>query len=105
MLNRWVRTVTSTVGRGGHRVGQIIKTLLLSLLNSPFLLRPMMLRAGDGYALAMMSVLVALLLTIRTRARSRAALQLEVLALRHQLHVLQRSRHRRLQLAPPDRWL
>ena len=28
MLNRWVRTVTSTVGRGGHRVGQIIKTLL-----------------------------------------------------------------------------
>ena len=28
MLNRWVRTMTSTVGRGGHRVGQIIKTLL-----------------------------------------------------------------------------
>jgi hypothetical protein len=28
MLNRWVRTVTSTVGRGGHRVGQIIKALL-----------------------------------------------------------------------------
>src|SRR6202049_4599423 len=28
MLNRWVRTVASTVGRGGHRVGQIIKTLL-----------------------------------------------------------------------------
>ena len=28
MLNRWVRAVTSTVGRGGHRVGQIIKTLL-----------------------------------------------------------------------------
>src|SRR6202049_4802068 len=28
MLNRWVRTVTSAVGRGGHRVGQIIKTLL-----------------------------------------------------------------------------
>src|SRR6202043_763096 len=24
LLNRWVRTVTSTVGRGGHRVGQII---------------------------------------------------------------------------------
>ena len=28
MLNRWVRTMTSTVERGGHRVGQIIKTLL-----------------------------------------------------------------------------
>ena len=26
MLNRWVRTMTSTVERGGHRVGQIIKT-------------------------------------------------------------------------------
>jgi hypothetical protein len=40
----------------------------------------------------MMSVLVSLLLTLRSWARSRAALQLEVLALRHQLHVLQRSR-------------
>src|ERR1700737_4337602 len=28
MLNRWVRTATSTVERGGHRVGQTIKTLL-----------------------------------------------------------------------------
>ena len=28
MLNRWVRTTTSSVERGGHRVGQIIKTLL-----------------------------------------------------------------------------
>jgi putative transposase len=53
----------------------------------------------------MMSVLVALLQTLRTWARSRAALQLEVLALRHQLHVLQRSRPRRLQLAPADRCL
>ena len=53
----------------------------------------------------MMSVLVSLLKTLRTWARSRAALQLEVLALRHQLHVLQRSRPRRLQLAQADRWL
>ena len=52
-----------------------------------------------------MSVLVALLQTLRTWARSRAALQLEVLALRHQLHVLQRSRPRRLRLAQADRWL
>ncbi len=28
MLNRCVRTVTRPVARGGHRVGQIIKTLL-----------------------------------------------------------------------------
>jgi len=31
--------------------------------------------------------------------------QLEVLALRHQLQVLQRSRPRRVRLAKPDRWL
>src|ERR1700738_2482029 len=53
----------------------------------------------------MMSVLVALFQTLCTWARSRAALQLEVLALRHPLHVLQRSRPRRLQLAQADRWL
>ena len=53
----------------------------------------------------MMSVLLSLLLTLRGSARSRAALQLEVLALRHQLQVLQRTRPRRLRLAKADRWL
>src|SRR6202035_2173489 len=53
----------------------------------------------------MMSVLVSLVLTLRSWARSRAALQLELLALHHQLNVLQRSRPRRLQLARADRWL
>ena len=53
----------------------------------------------------MMSVLLSLLQTLRTWARSRAALQLEVLALRHQLAVLERSRPRRLRLAKADRWL
>ena len=53
----------------------------------------------------MMSVLLSLLLTLRTCARSRAALQLEVLALRHQLQVLQRTRPRRFRLAKTDRWL
>ena len=38
-------------------------------------------------------------------ARSRAALHLEVLALRHQLEVLQRSQPRRLRLVQADRWL
>jgi hypothetical protein len=50
----------------------------------------------------MMSVFVSLLLTLRTWTRSRAALQLEVLALRHQLQVLQRTRPRQLRLANLD---
>jgi len=53
----------------------------------------------------MMSVLLSLLLTLRGSARSRGTPQLEVLALRHQLQVLQRTRPRRLQLAKADRWL
>src|SRR3954453_14195064 len=53
----------------------------------------------------MMSVLISLLATLRGVVRSRAALHLEVLALRHQLQVLQRSRPRRLRLAKADRWL
>ena len=53
-----------------------------------------------------MSVFLALLLTLRSCARSRAALQLEVLALRHQLQVLNRSRRpQRLRLAAADRLL
>ena len=53
----------------------------------------------------MRSVLRSFLLTLRTWAHSRASLQLEILALRHQLEVLQRTRPRRLRLAKPDRWL
>jgi hypothetical protein len=52
-----------------------------------------------------MSVLVSLLLTLRGCMRSRAALQLEVLALRHQRYVLQRCRSRRLRLSRSDRLL
>ena len=52
-----------------------------------------------------MSVLVSTLLTLRASARSRIALQLEILALRHQLQVLQRTRPRPLRLAKIDRWL
>ena len=76
----------------------------LWLLKSPFLLRPLMLRPTMDTLLGMMSVLLSFALTLRTWARSRAALQLEVLALRHQLQVLQRSR-RRIRLAKADRWL
>jgi putative transposase len=52
-----------------------------------------------------MPVFLTLLLTRRSCARSRVVLQLEVLALRHQLQVLQRSRPRRLRLARANRWL
>src|SRR3989454_11974829 len=53
----------------------------------------------------MISVLVSLFLSLRGCLRSRAALQLELLALRHQLQVLNRSRPRRLRLITADRWL
>src|SRR5262249_17399189 len=52
-----------------------------------------------------MPVLISVLATLNGVLRSRAALHLEVLALRHQLQVLQRSRPRRLRLARTDRWL
>jgi hypothetical protein len=51
-----------------------------------------------------MSVFLTLLLTLRSCARSRAVLQLEVLALRHQLQLLQRTRPRRMRLEKADRW-
>jgi putative transposase len=52
-----------------------------------------------------MSVVLALLLTLRSCAHSRPVLQLEILALQPQLQVLQRSRPRRLRLAQADRLL
>jgi hypothetical protein len=54
---------------------------------------------------SMMSVLVSLLLMVRSSVRTRAALQLEVLALRHQLRVLDRSRPGRVRLTRVDRLL
>ena len=53
----------------------------------------------------MRSVIVSLLLTLRATLRDRAALQLEILALRHQLHVINRSRPQRLRLTHADRML
>jgi putative transposase len=50
-----------------------------------------------------MSAFLSVLQTLRTSTHSRAALQLEILALRHQLQVLQRTRRRRLRLATTDR--
>jgi putative transposase len=53
----------------------------------------------------MMAVLVPLLESLHRTVRSRAALQLEVFALRHQLQVLQRRTPRRVRLTNADRWL
>ena len=53
----------------------------------------------------MTSVLISLLAMVGGVVRSRAALHLEILALRHQLQVLERSRPRRVRLAKTDRWL
>src|SRR5262252_1158965 len=53
----------------------------------------------------MTPVLISVLVMLRGALRSRAALQLGVLALRHQLLVLQRSRPERVRLVRADRWL
>lgn len=53
----------------------------------------------------MKSVLLSVLLFIRDSLRTRAALQAEVLALRHQLLVLQRGQKQRLRLSAADRLL
>jgi putative transposase len=53
----------------------------------------------------MSSALVSLLLSLRSSVRSRAALQVEILALRHQLRVLERSRPPRVRLTRLDRLL
>jgi putative transposase len=52
-----------------------------------------------------MPIVVSVLLSLRSLVRSRAALHLEILALRHQLHVVERSRRPRLRLTAADRLL
>jgi len=51
------------------------------------------------------AVLIPVFAVLRGVMRSRVALHLEVLALRHQRQVLERSRPRRVRLAKADRWL
>jgi len=53
----------------------------------------------------MSSLISALLATLSSVCRSRAALQIEILALRHQLGVLHRSARKRPRLSPADRML
>jgi hypothetical protein len=52
-----------------------------------------------------MTVIAALLIALRTSLRTRAELQLENLALRHQLQVLSRTSPRRARRSPTDRRL
>jgi putative transposase len=52
----------------------------------------------------MFSVLVSLLTAFCSSFRTRAALQLEILALRHQIQVLRRSQRGRVRLTSADRW-
>ena len=51
----------------------------------------------------MMSTLIALLSALRAAFRSRVELQLELLALRHQIHVLEWARRARPHFSHPDR--
>ena len=53
----------------------------------------------------MSSLVGPVLLALRSLLRSRAALHLEILGLRHQLRVLERSRPRRVPLSSADRLL
>jgi hypothetical protein len=52
-----------------------------------------------------MNVLWSFLSTLRSGLRSRASMQMEILALRHQLAVLQRQTNKRASLRTADRWL
>jgi hypothetical protein len=52
-----------------------------------------------------MSVVVSALIAIRSLVRSRAALHLEILALRHHLQVLERARSPAVRLTVADRVL
>src|SRR5215510_7475447 len=53
----------------------------------------------------MCAVLISLLAGLTSTLRTRASLQFEILALRHQLAVLQRNKRRRVQLRVWDRLL
>ena len=54
---------------------------------------------------SVMPIVVSVLCSMRSLVRARAALHLEVLALRHQLLVLERSQRRRVRLTASDRVL
>ncbi len=60
---------------------------------------------ASQYSLPMPILVTTFFATLLSIFRSRAALELENLALRHQIGVLQRSARKRPKLTPVDRWL
>ena len=53
----------------------------------------------------MYNLFLSMLMTLRSCLRTRTALQLEILALRHQINVLRRSQRGRIRLNSGDRFL
>jgi hypothetical protein len=94
-------------GEGQRRVASNaarLRAALLSLPNIPYVLRP--LRCGQRLipsSVRMTALFVALFASLRATFRSRLELAAEVLALRHQLAVLQRAAPKRPRLRPIDR--
>ena len=76
--------------------------LALFLPRPRYLLSVLMLSRLLDTMRAMTSVLVSFALTLRNSLRARAALQIELLSLRHQLLVLKPSRRPRVRLARLD---
>ena len=75
----------------------------LSLPNTQFTFERLMLRPSVDTLPHHGAVLLSLLASLRDAVRPRAVLQAEVLALRHQLLVLQRSRRPRIRLGDVER--
>jgi hypothetical protein len=97
-LSSWARRAGSTSPARSRCV--------LCLPKIRYLLRPFDVDAIRGYPVAsMIAGLVSLLVTARRSLQSRAASQLDLLALRLQLHVRNRSRPRRVRVGHLDRVL
>jgi hypothetical protein len=76
---------SATAGAGLDKLAPVPIRNLISVA-------PIEVAVGLDLAQRVVSVLLSLLLALRSTARSRAALHLEILALRHQLAVVNRSR-------------
>ena len=99
-----LRTIRSVVAASAVRCEAPRSNV--SLPDTWYLLWSLPLRAGpDTVRCSMPALLVALLAALRSFFRSRLELEAEVLALRHQLAVLQRQAPRRPRLGRADRVL
>lgn len=89
--------------RWSPRVSSREATIPLCLPRTRYLLSALMLDWIPRTLGAMMSVLASFVRTCHDSLRSRTAIQIELLALRHQLSVLERSRPQRVRLTRLDR--